>query len=590
MNLANLLQSVPTADQHKELRNNAKANSTNDKRAFSNLFSNEVKKRFSTDKKDSQIKDTTVKANKIEQKYKTVLKNKISINMTDAELYEMETKLEEAAKEAEDAINYLAALLGISVTDVKKVLSELLQDDALTSGENAGFLNGAEKLGAKNVLLLKIENLVKTLSKMADFIASSNNSNPKDMIADKLIDNEITEKQNDLKGLNIKVDKKENELTTFARIIQIIEEASEPKSADVSLSEKDVAPVKSYSDTNPKEAQSESESVKVNQKSDSETKVIDDSLNNTAEVSVKFEELVAAKSNENDKNSEAVKPDTLTKPVSIAGEEPKLVKVLNDSNNANTKLSYAEPQKSQETDKTTDKRDKEPVKKNSIIDSMKVKVINEKDSMDLDFADKGNDFMQNGKPSVELIKTAEGDTKSNFGLKDTPSFQSLLNAKSSMTLERAAKFDIISQIMEKAGSMLKDGQNILKIQLKPEHLGELFMKVSTEDGRVVAKVVTQSLMAKEALETNLYQLKESLSLQGIKIDKFNVFVGDKWQEHGGQNANLNYNYQPGSNGNGRESYGGQSKNDTLPIEAVSAANVLMKGTSAFSNARVDFIA
>ena len=124
---------------------------------------------------------------------------------------------------------------------------------------------------------------------------------------------------------------------------------------------------------------------------------------------------------------------------------------------------------------------------------------------------------------------------------------------------------------------------MMKVQLKPAHLGEVFMKISVDGGRVMAKVVTESLMAKDAIETQLYQLRESLATQGIKIDKFSVFVGDKWQEH---QSHAGYDQQP--SGNGRRGY--QQQNEFNPFPAEVAAGQVYPGYESQSTTQINFVA
>jgi len=64
------------------------------------------------------------------------------------------------------------------------------------------------------------------------------------------------------------------------------------------------------------------------------------------------------------------------------------------------------------------------------------------------------------------------------------------------------------------------------IDLKPEHLGKLELKIVTERGMVVAKFVAENEQVKAALESNMNMLKESLEKQGFLVEGFSVTVGD----------------------------------------------------------------
>lgn len=88
-----------------------------------------------------------------------------------------------------------------------------------------------------------------------------------------------------------------------------------------------------------------------------------------------------------------------------------------------------------------------------------------------------------------------------------------------------SKKEIISQIVEKAKAVLTDEKSEMVIDLKPDHLGKLSLKVITERGAVVAKFIAESEQVKAAIESNMDNLKESLTKQGFSIQDFSVSVG-----------------------------------------------------------------
>jgi hypothetical protein len=90
-----------------------------------------------------------------------------------------------------------------------------------------------------------------------------------------------------------------------------------------------------------------------------------------------------------------------------------------------------------------------------------------------------------------------------------------------------SKKEIVSQIVEKARVILTDEKSEMVIDLKPDHLGKLSLKVVTERGAVVAKFVAESEQVKAAIESNMDNLKESLTKQGFSIQGFSVSVGQE---------------------------------------------------------------
>jgi flagellar hook-length control protein FliK len=88
--------------------------------------------------------------------------------------------------------------------------------------------------------------------------------------------------------------------------------------------------------------------------------------------------------------------------------------------------------------------------------------------------------------------------------------------------------DIISQIVDRARLYLRPAnQSEMVLQLRPEHLGELTLKVSVEAGVVSAAFHSDNPEVRQVIEASLPQLKQDLSQQGIKLDNVSVFSGSE---------------------------------------------------------------
>lgn len=86
--------------------------------------------------------------------------------------------------------------------------------------------------------------------------------------------------------------------------------------------------------------------------------------------------------------------------------------------------------------------------------------------------------------------------------------------------------NIVEQILPKAEVFIDDERSEMLIQLKPDHLGKLVMKLEVEKGIVVAKFLAESHMVKEVLESNMNALKDSLQQKGLNVQELSVFVGN----------------------------------------------------------------
>lgn len=115
-----------------------------------------------------------------------------------------------------------------------------------------------------------------------------------------------------------------------------------------------------------------------------------------------------------------------------------------------------------------------------------------------------------------------------------------------------ADFDVPRQIVEQA-RLIRSGQNTeMVIRLKPEHLGELTLRISvTSTGAVNASFHSDNAQVRAIVENSLVMLRQELNDQGLKVDQVEVFAGlpdgqlpqgqgqQAWQEQQRGNASGN---------------------------------------------------
>lgn len=95
-------------------------------------------------------------------------------------------------------------------------------------------------------------------------------------------------------------------------------------------------------------------------------------------------------------------------------------------------------------------------------------------------------------------------------------------------LEFARQLDvesIIKQIAEFTKITISNAETTMEMQLNPEHLGKIYLEVTTKEGAVSAHIMAQNEVVKEALESQLAELKQNLNQVGIKVDAVEVTVG-----------------------------------------------------------------
>lgn len=85
--------------------------------------------------------------------------------------------------------------------------------------------------------------------------------------------------------------------------------------------------------------------------------------------------------------------------------------------------------------------------------------------------------------------------------------------------------NIIRQIVEYTKVAISNTQTTMEMQLNPENLGKIYLEVTAKQGNVSAHIVAQNEFVKEALETQMTELKQNLNQAGVKVDAVEVTVG-----------------------------------------------------------------
>ncbi len=80
-------------------------------------------------------------------------------------------------------------------------------------------------------------------------------------------------------------------------------------------------------------------------------------------------------------------------------------------------------------------------------------------------------------------------------------------------------------LVRHAQILIKNGGGEMKMQLKPEGVGDVTLKVAVKDGQVQIQMMTETDSAKRVLESNLDDLKTSLAQNKLHIDALKIEVG-----------------------------------------------------------------
>ncbi|MCL1863178.1 MAG: flagellar hook-length control protein FliK [Defluviitaleaceae bacterium] len=96
---------------------------------------------------------------------------------------------------------------------------------------------------------------------------------------------------------------------------------------------------------------------------------------------------------------------------------------------------------------------------------------------------------------------------------------------------QAANTNVIEQVINQVKVQTSGGQfTEMRITLKPESLGDIILRVVTQNGIVMAQFEAENQRVKEALEASMNQLRDALEEAGIKFSELSVSVGQDENE------------------------------------------------------------
>ncbi len=154
-----------------------------------------------------------------------------------------------------------------------------------------------------------------------------------------------------------------------------------------------------------------------------------------------------------------------------------------------------------------------------------------------------------------------------------------VSAQQLENVEQVDAKELFPQIIERAKVMATGGLHEMEVNLQPEHLGKLQLKISMENQVVTAHFLAESERVKEIIETNLNQLRQKLYEAGLQIDQLQVNLG-------GQGSS---GYQQSTYA-GADYFGNRTKqvNKVMPSETNSLES--LASPKAWSTGAIDFIA
>ena len=90
----------------------------------------------------------------------------------------------------------------------------------------------------------------------------------------------------------------------------------------------------------------------------------------------------------------------------------------------------------------------------------------------------------------------------------------------------APRTGIFDQIVQRAVVQVRNDQSEIKIDLKPDFLGNVRMQIMTENQQVSVRITTEFPAVRDMIEAGLQQLKSELQNQGLHVDRLEVSVSE----------------------------------------------------------------
>lgn len=86
--------------------------------------------------------------------------------------------------------------------------------------------------------------------------------------------------------------------------------------------------------------------------------------------------------------------------------------------------------------------------------------------------------------------------------------------------------DIAAQIIEQVKLHIRPENTRMEIQLNPEQLGRVELEITSKNGELSARLNVQNDQVKEAVESQMQVLRDTLEAQGLKVENIEVTVAE----------------------------------------------------------------
>ncbi|MCG0274586.1 MAG: flagellar hook-length control protein FliK [Thermosediminibacteraceae bacterium] len=138
-----------------------------------------------------------------------------------------------------------------------------------------------------------------------------------------------------------------------------------------------------------------------------------------------------------------------------------------------------------------------------------------------------NELIKNNNPveTFEIIVQTPTKDEVTANFKDLDLYEkgSVSTSKSSVEKIKVLKDAIFDEMVEKVQVAVKGQVKEMRIKLKPEHLGEIIVKITADKGEMSAEFFVKNAQIKEALQSSVAEIKSQIQQQGYEINEIKVY-------------------------------------------------------------------
>jgi flagellar hook-length control protein FliK len=139
-------------------------------------------------------------------------------------------------------------------------------------------------------------------------------------------------------------------------------------------------------------------------------------------------------------------------------------------------------------------------------------------------------FKQAGQKSKNRLSSLSEQTQTSFTDGKTAESQTGQTIIKSKTTFKSLPNFVTQQVSKSIVRAVNQGENILKIQLKPPELGRLMVTIDNSGNSMRVNITTENAAAREILVSNVNEIRTVLSNSGVNLERFDVDMNSDFRQ------------------------------------------------------------